>query len=115
MRGFVLYGIAGDQPDDKEVVGMPKLSGLRVGGHVIYVDAEGRQNDAVVTAIWGDPEKDVPCINVVFVSGDPARSDSYGRQIERETSVVHRSNQLAHGRYYMMPGDTPNPVAAVQR
>lgn len=89
------------------------LKGLKVGGHVFYVDQIGSQHDAIVTCIWGRIE-DVPCINLAFVSGDEARQDSYGRQIERQTSVVHRTRQAAHGFYYMMPGETPNPMAEAQ-
>jgi hypothetical protein len=89
------------------------LERLTVGGGVIFVDAHGRQHEALVTAIWGRLE-DVPCINVVFVSSDEARQDNFGRQIERETSLVHRSRQAAHGMYYTMPGDTANPVATLQ-
>lgn len=89
------------------------LEGLKVCGHVIWVDAHGRQHDAIVTTIWGKIE-DVPCINLVVVSDDESKQDSYGRQIERQTSVVHRTRQAAHGWYYMMPGDSPNPVAEKQ-
>ena len=89
------------------------MEGLVVGGSVVFVDSVGKQFPALVTAIWGKPE-DVPCINVVFISGDDTRQDSYGRQVERSTSVVHRSKQPAHGFYYMFAGDTPNPVAPVQ-
>lgn len=91
----------------------PDLNGLKVGGHVIIVDPHGVQRDALVTCIWGKVE-DVPCINVAFVSGDESRQDSYGRQTERTTSLVHKTRQAAHGFYYMMPGDTPNPVAQLQ-
>jgi hypothetical protein len=79
---------------------------LRVGMHVIYVDPVARQHDAIVTAVWGPT-----CINVVFVSNDENRTDSWGRQIERQTSLGHRSGTPAHGQYFMMPGDTPNPIA----
>jgi hypothetical protein len=54
----------------------------RVGGTVIYTDGYRRDHDALVTAVWGPN-----CINVVFTSGDSAKEDPYGRQIERETSV----------------------------
>lgn len=94
---------------------MPDLSNLKVGAHVIWTDAVGKQHPAIVTAVWGDPANCVPCINLVVVSDDESKQDTYGRQIERQTSVVHRSTQPAHGWYYMMPGDTPNPVAPVQR
>lgn len=85
------------------------MQGLKVGGLVVFVDALGAQHNALVTAIWGDPEK-VPCINVVFVGAEEL-VDNYGRQIKRNTSLVHKSQQPAHGNYYMMPGDTPNARA----
>lgn len=78
---------------------------LQVGQHVVYVDPVARQHDAVITAVWGPT-----CINVVFVSNDESKTDSYGRQIERQTSLSHRSVTPAHGQYFMLPGDTPNPV-----
>jgi hypothetical protein len=88
----------------------PDLSGLRVGGRVIYVDPVAVQHEAVVTAVWGDPSNCVPCINIVFVNKDDSMQDSYGRQIARQTSLCHRSVNPAHGQYFMMPGDTPNPI-----
>jgi hypothetical protein len=77
----------------------------KVGDHVIYVDPVARQHDALVTAVWGPT-----CINIVYVSGDKTRDDTYGRQIERQTSLCHRSLSPAHGQYYMLYGDVPNPV-----
>jgi hypothetical protein len=88
----------------------PDLTGLLiVGGHVMYVDPTAGQHQALVTAIWGNP-KDAPLINVVFVDPDENRHDSYGRQISRSTSLCHRSASNVHGNYYMLPGDTPNPI-----
>lgn len=77
------------------------------------MDAVGKHHNALVTAVWGTIEQ-VPCINIVIVSTDEAKQDQYGRQLERNTSLVHKTNQAAHGMYYMMPGDTPNPVTAKQ-
>lgn len=85
---------------------------MKVGDRVVWVDAVGEQMPALVSAIWGTGEN--PCINVVFVSRDETRTDTYGRQIERQTSVVHKSNQAAHGWYWMHEGDVPNPVAKLQ-
>lgn len=79
---------------------------LEVGSHVVYTDQFAQRHDAIVTAVWGSyatatgPE---PGCNLVFVSADGAKTDPYGRQIERETSVVHRSNQPAHGRFWDWP------------
>ena len=90
----------------------PDLTGLHVGGSVVYVDAVARQHAALVTAVWGDPAVSVPCINIVYVSEDDKMQDTYGRQIARQTSLCHRTVNPAHGMYYMMPGDVPNPVLA---
>ncbi len=90
----------------------PDLSALHVGGRVIYVDPVAVQHEALVTAVWGDPSTCVPCINIVYVSSEEKMQDTYGRQIARESSLCHRSVNPAHGQYYMMPGDTPNPVQA---
>lgn len=90
----------------------PDLTGkLHVGAHVVYVNPVGVQHPALVTAIWGEP-KDCPLINLVYVDSDKDRSDSYGRQISRQTSLHHRSAYAVHGQYYMMPDETPNPIVA---
>ncbi len=89
----------------------PDLTGkLFVGAHVIYVDPVGRQHQAFITAIWGTP-KDCPLVNLVYANSDENSTDSYGRQIQRQTSLHHRSAYEVHGQYYMMPDETPNPIA----
>lgn len=90
----------------------PDLTGLKVGARVIYVDPVAVQHEAIVTAVWGNPAECVPCINIVFVNPDDKMQDPYGRQIARQTSLSHRTVNPAHGQYYMLPGDTPNPVKA---
>lgn len=72
---------------------------LQNGQVVIYVDSVGKEHDALLTAVWGDPEG-TPSVNLVYVTEDVDRCDTYGRQILRDTSVVHVSNQVAHGRYW---------------
>ena len=66
------------------------------GDMVIFVDPYGEEHNALVTAVWQNPSGE-PSVNVVYVSDDLAKEDQYGRQIERNTSVVHESNQSAHG------------------
>lgn len=39
-------------------------------------------------------------MNLVFVTGDDSKTDPYGLQIERESSVVHRNDQGAHGNFW---------------
>lgn len=83
---------------------------FNVGQHVVYVDQYGKRHDALITIWWSayEPylsETGQPGCNLVLVSGEEAKTDSYGRQIERETSVVHRSKQVAHGRYWCWPDE----------
>jgi len=84
----------------------------KVGDHVVYVDKLGQAHDALVTIWWGpgpnrivdyqpDPTGEPGC----FVSGDEKKDDTYGRQIERETSVIHRSVQPAHGNFWRWPDE----------
>ena len=73
----------------------------QVGDHVVYADPKGHEHNAIVTANWGTG--DTPSLNVVFVDPDETKTDSYGRQIARNTSVVHQSNQAAHGMYWREP------------
>ena len=75
-----------------------------LGQKVVYCDPKGRDHDALVTAVWSET-----CINVVFVSSDESKSDTYGRQIERETSVTHATVQgQAHGRYWRLDDEPAN-------
>jgi hypothetical protein len=84
---------------------------LKVGGHVIFHDSVGVPHSALVTAIHGNIMH--PCINLVFVRSEEY-TDEYGRQIHRESSVVHKSSQEAHGNYYRLENERPNPVARSQ-
>jgi len=83
---------------------MKKLS---IGDAVVYVDEFGQERPALVTNNWGtseyDPEKGGGAINVVFVSNNSSETDSYGRQTKHETSVVHRAQQSAPGKYWFQP------------
>lgn len=85
------------------------------------MDSHGKERNALVTAVWAPTEEQIefirqrydketyfetlkqretPSINVVIISNDENKHDSYGRQIERHISVVHISNQYAHGNYW---------------
>lgn len=67
---------------------------LQLGDVVVYVDTLRKKHNALVTAIHGDPE-DNPSINLLIVSTDVNKDDQYGRQIERQSSIVHSSSQSA--------------------
>ena len=78
---------------------METAEGLEIGNKVTFFDAKGKPHKALITANWGGLNE-TPSLNLVFVTEDETKTDSYGRQIERATSVVHQSNQGAHGMYW---------------
>lgn len=74
---------------------------VKVGEAVLYTDPYGHSFDAVVTADWNITEENpLGSINLVYVSGNTSETDQYGRQIKRDTSVPHRTNQSAPGRFW---------------
>lgn len=60
----------------------------KVGDTVTFIDSLRQELPSVVTAVWSPT-----CINLVVVSKDADKMDTYGRQIERYTSVMHKSCQ----------------------
>lgn len=79
---------------------------VREGLSIVYGDHTGVEHDALCTAAWGENSwgegEQAPCINVVYVTSDETKTDSYGRQIERDTSVPHRSSQTAPGNWWKL-------------
>ena len=77
---------------------------VQIGDTVTLVDEYGTSHNALVTTVFtsGHPGDNGPCpsVNVVYVSRDESQIDQYGRQIARKTSVVHESNQAAHGMFW---------------
>lgn len=76
----------------------------KVGEAVVFHDPMGEGHDALATAVWSET-----CINLVFVSGDEARKDGFGRQIERDSSVTHVSVAGAHGNYWRFSDEEEKP------
>ncbi len=76
----------------------------KVGDPVVFVDEVGKDHNALITAAWTET-----CVNVVLVSSDESKGDSYGRQIERRTSLSHRSTTPVHGMYWCWPDEPRNP------
>ncbi len=71
-----------------------------IGDVVTFIDSTRKEHNALVTAVWDGyhgKEKNPrqPSLNLVVVLDDENMEDPYGRQIRRETSVVHISNQSA--------------------
>lgn len=82
---------------------------LNIGDDVNYVDEYGVKHTALVTQTWlygkklGDYKAQYgqyPSLNVVYVTREESKSDPYGHQIERATSVVYKAQQAAPGRYW---------------
>jgi len=80
---------------------------VREGLSIVYCDHKALEHDALVTAVWGensfeDDGSGAPCINIVYVSKEDGKTDSYGQQIERDTSVPHRGGQTAPGNWWAL-------------
>lgn len=60
----------------------------KVGDTVTFIDSLRKEIPALVTAVWSPT-----CINLIVVSEDINKTDTYGRQIERHTSVMNKSCQ----------------------
>lgn len=69
---------------------------MEIGDTVVFTDPTGRDFNALLTAVHGG-NVESPSVNLVYVSDDAGEYDQYGRQIKRNTSVVHETNQAAHG------------------
>lgn len=72
---------------------------VEIGDVVIFIDEDRVERPALVIHTFHAGETE-PSVNLVVVEKDPARHDSYGRQVARPTSIVHESNQPAGGFCY---------------
>lgn len=72
---------------------------VKKGDHVIFIDEMKVEHNALVTNDFGaDEHGGTPAVNVVYISGNKDEEDPYGRQIKRETSIVHCNDNSAHAR-----------------
>lgn len=70
------------------------------GEVIIYVDEVSVEHDALVTIYFGG-EGEGGALNCVYVTKDDSKSDPYGNQLERASSVSRfREGVTAHGRYW---------------
>jgi hypothetical protein len=76
------------------------------GDVVVFHDPVGKPFNALISVNWGS------CVNVVVIADDEAKKDNYGRQIERHTSISHKSSNLQHGFYWRWPEEEPNEYKA---
>jgi hypothetical protein len=75
-----------------------------VGEPVKWHNSLGVEHDALITAVWTET-----CVNLVVVSKDEAKTDQYGRQIERQTSCSYKNSNQVYGYYWRFSEDEPNP------
>jgi len=79
---------------------------INVGDHVIFTDTHRKQHSALVTEVWDsgvEQRRDsLPAINLLYVVKDETRMDQYGRQIERESSVVPVESNSAEANCYQL-------------
>lgn len=75
----------------------------KVGACVLFMDELRQMQSALITAVHGTASYDengkllfMPCVNLVIVSNDQSKRDQYGTQIERHSSVQHRSYNAYH-------------------
>ena len=78
---------------------------VEVGDVVRFRDSQGVDQNALVIFVHGgyhegSPEGYHPCINLVVVSKDERKEDSYGRQTQKETSVSYNSDWTADGGFF---------------
>lgn len=73
-----------------------------IGQLVIWHDNLGNANNALVIYVFPSG-----MINVVLPEPSGERTDIYGRQLRRETSVPYLG--AIHGLYWRYPEDDPNP------
>jgi hypothetical protein len=78
---------------------------VKIGDAVEYVDEIAQSHKALITAVHGstvqtDNGPRHPAVNLIYVTDDTAKTDPYGRQVERQTSAVHEASQSAAGRYW---------------
>lgn len=72
----------------------------KYGERVIYIDEFRKQHNALVTEPHGGT-----CCNLVYVSSDEKKHDTYGRQIERDCSCVHISCNEAKANCWAYPDE----------
>ncbi len=71
----------------------PQVKPVAVGDSVKVVTEDYEERTALVTCVHGEFRNgQVPCINVVYVSSDPAKRDPYGQQLERMSSLLHANS-----------------------
>ena len=78
---------------------------MKAGDVIEVVDSHSVHHQALITIVHdgGTGEPGPWAINVAYVTDDAAKTDPYGRQIERMTSVPAKSKHSAAGYFYLLP------------
>ena len=74
-----------------------------LGVTVKFHDTSGMVHDALVTAVHN-----ARMVNLVIVSSDETKTDGYGRELERATSVPYKEATLSDRYYFRFFDDEPN-------
>ena len=92
------------------------MRSVKIGSPVVFSTQHGVLVSAIVLACfpcqhgeigedelteWDEPVG--PTVNVAFADPDHTKTDSYGRQFKRETSVPHRGGSTAPGFWWALP------------
>lgn len=71
------------------------------GTVVRYIDEYRQPHQALITKVWNQDENGAPTyVNLIYVSSDESKTDPYGRQTERATSVPVKDDNNGAGRYF---------------
>jgi hypothetical protein len=70
---------------------------VAIGDVVTIKTEDGKKVNGLVCCVHNEN-----LINAVFISPEPAKSDSYGRQVDRYSSLQHYT-QNSVGRYWQLP------------
>lgn len=70
------------------------------GTPVVFFDTYGKRHHALVTRGWTPTG-----VNVVYVTDASDKQDSYGSQIERASSVTHKSISQMPGYFWQYPDE----------
>lgn len=92
---------------------MEKPREPKVGDAVIFFDTLRRECPALLTAVHGEvsggpveghPDQSwhTPCVNLVYVTPEEGKTDSWGRQTDHASSCVHACDQRV-GYYWCWP------------
>lgn len=86
---------------------MSEIRQPKVGDPVVFVDEKREHHNALLTAVHGfhPTSNPHPAVNLVYVSANEAKLDPNGRQLERSSSVVHRTHQSAGGMLWAFSDD----------